>query len=56
MPPPPGRSTGYPLVVSVDPGLYAATAIGLVLLSLAVAWLVSRRTAHQPIVEALTHV
>ena len=55
MPPPPGRSTGYPLVVSIDPGLYAAVAVAMVVLAmLASAW-IARRTVNRPLVAALAH-
>ncbi len=56
MPPPPGRSTGYPLLVSVDTTLYLGTLGAMLLLAaLASAW-VARRTVKQPIVAALAHV
>jgi putative ABC transport system permease protein len=56
MPPPPGRSNGYPLQVVMDPLLYAVTLVAMVALSmLASAW-VARRTVRKPIVEALAHV
>lgn len=56
MPPPPGRSVGYPLQVDAEPVLYAGTAAGIVLLCVAAAWFVSRKAARKPIVEALGHV
>ena len=56
MPPPPGRSNGYPLQVVMDPALYAGTLAAMVALSmLASAW-VARRTVVRPIVDALAHV
>jgi len=56
MPPPPGRSNGYPLQIVIDPTLYAATLFAMVALSmLASAW-VARRTVKTPVVEALAHV
>jgi putative ABC transport system permease protein len=56
MPPPPGRSNGYPLQIVMDPSLYAATLAAMVALSmLASAW-VARRTVTKPIVDALAHV
>lgn len=55
MPPPPGRSTGYPLVVSIDAGLYAAVSVAMVVLAmLASAW-IARRTVNRPLVAALAH-
>ncbi|MED5618410.1 FtsX-like permease family protein [Ideonella sp. BN130291] len=56
MPPPPGRSTGYPLQIAIDAPMYAATLVAMVLLAmLASAW-IARKTVHRPIVEALAHV
>jgi putative ABC transport system permease protein len=55
MPPPPGSSRGYPLVVTSDPALYVLTVLAMVVLSiLASAW-IARKTVHMPIVEALAH-
>lgn len=56
MPPPPGRSQGYPLQIEVDAGLYGAAVLAMLLLStLASAW-VARRTVRLPVVDALGHV
>jgi putative ABC transport system permease protein len=55
MPPPPGRSVGYPLQIAIDPTLYLLTLLVMTTLStLAAAW-VARRTVHRPITEALAH-
>jgi putative ABC transport system permease protein len=55
MPPPPGRSTGYPLNIAIDPTLYFVTLVVMVgLAMLASAW-VARKTVHQPVVTALAH-
>ena len=55
MPPPPGRSTGYPLNIAIDPALYLVTLVVMVgLAMLASAW-VARKTVHQPVVTALAH-
>jgi putative ABC transport system permease protein len=55
MPPPPGSSRGYPLNVTFDAGMYAATVFAMVLLAmLASAW-IARKTVHTPIVDALAH-
>jgi putative ABC transport system permease protein len=55
MPPPPGSSRGYPLNVTFDAGMYAATVLAMVLLAmLASAW-IARKTVHTPVVEALAH-
>ncbi|MBS1190153.1 MAG: hypothetical protein H6R10_1945 [Rhodocyclaceae bacterium] len=56
MPPPPGRSVGYPLLVSFSPSMYALAGLALLSLCGFAAWLVSRKAAARPIVEALTHV
>jgi putative ABC transport system permease protein len=56
MPPPPGRSVGYALVVNVDPLLYGLTLIAMVVMATAASALVARRTVNQPIVDALGHV
>jgi putative ABC transport system permease protein len=56
MPPPPGRSNGYPLQVIVDPTLYGATLAAMVLLAMLASALVARRTVGKPIVDALAHV
>jgi putative ABC transport system permease protein len=56
MPPPPGRSIGYPLNITIDPVLYLATIATMVALTmLASAW-VARRTVHMPVVDALAHI
>lgn len=55
MPPPPGRSTGYPLSIAIDPLLYAAVIGAMVLFAmLASAW-IARRTVRRPLVAALAH-
>jgi putative ABC transport system permease protein len=56
MPPPPGRSVGYPLLVSVDPLLYLATVGTVMALAVVAAALVARRTVHLSVVDALAHV
>jgi putative ABC transport system permease protein len=56
MPPPPGRSTGYPLLIAVDPALYGVTLIAMLVLAMAASAAVARRTVRQPIVDALAHV
>ncbi len=56
MPPPPGRNTGYPLQIAIDPTMYAATIAAMVVLAmLASAW-IARKTVHKPIVDSLAHV
>ena len=56
MPPPPGRSIGYPRLLSFSPPLYLGATLVVVALAAAAAWFVSRRAAHKPITEALSHV
>jgi putative ABC transport system permease protein len=56
MPPPPGRSVGYPLFLSFSPLLYGAVTLVVVTLAAAAAWMVSRRAANKPVTEALAHV
>jgi putative ABC transport system permease protein len=56
MPPPPGRSVGYPLNVSFSPWLYAAAGLGAIATSVLAAYVVSAKAARRPIIEALAHV
>lgn len=56
MPPPPGRTGGYPLVVSVSPAMYATAALAVTVLAALASLLVSRKAAKQSVVEALAHV
>jgi putative ABC transport system permease protein len=56
MPPPPGRTTGYPLLVEVSPAMYAAAALAVTMLAALASLLVSRKAANQSVVEALAHV
>jgi putative ABC transport system permease protein len=56
MPPPPGRSTGYPLQIAMDAALYGGTVAAMVALAMLAAALVARRTVKQPVVQALAHV
>ncbi len=55
MPPPPGRSVGYPLNVAIDPALYLATLLAMVCLTLLASCAVARKTVHMPVVDALAH-
>ncbi len=55
MPPPPGRSVGYPLNISIHPTLYLLTMLAMVLLTLLASLLVARKTVHMPVVDALAH-
>ncbi len=55
MPPPPGRSAGYPLQIALDATLYLGTLAAMLALATAASALVARRTVRQPIVAALAH-
>lgn len=55
MPPPPGRSVGYPLNIAIDPALYAYTLLAMVALTVLASGWVARRTVHLPVVQALAH-
>ena len=55
MPPPPGSNNGYPLNIAINPTLYAATLLAMLLLSTLASALVARRSVHLPIVDALAH-
>ena len=56
MPPPPGRSNGYPLQIAIDPAIYGFTLAAMVGLAMLASALVARRTVRQPIVDSLAHV
>lgn len=56
MPAPPGRTDGYPLAVAVSLPMYVAAALAVALLSAAASYFISRKAAHQSVVEALAHV
>jgi putative ABC transport system permease protein len=56
MPPPPGRTEGYPLYLYFDVGIYLSVALIIVAVSILAALLAARRGAGKPIVEALQHV
>ena len=55
MPPPPGRSVGYPLNITIDPVLYLATVVTMVALTMLASSWVARKTVHMPVVDALAH-
>jgi len=55
MPPPPGRSVGYPLNITMDPLMVVGTLLTMVALTmLASAW-VARKTVNLAVVDALAH-
>ncbi len=55
MPPPPGRSVGYPLNISIDPLMYLVTITTMIALTMAASAWVARRTVHMAVVDALAH-
>ncbi|MDP1976207.1 FtsX-like permease family protein [Undibacterium sp.] len=55
MPPPPGRSSGYPLLITIDAAMYAITVFMMIALSMLSSALIARKTLRQPIVDALAH-
>ncbi|MFZ6848318.1 ABC transporter permease [Undibacterium sp. RuRC25W] len=55
MPPPPGRSIGYPLLITIDFTMYALTLLGMITLSMLSSGLIASKTLQQPIVDALAH-
>lgn len=56
MPPPPGRSEGYPLAIDIPPALYIGATVLSILICILAAWLAARQASSKPIVEALSHV
>jgi putative ABC transport system permease protein len=56
MPPPPGRSATYPLLVNFSPWLYVATGLAVIVIAGVAAYLASAKAARKPITEALAHV
>lgn len=55
MPPPPGRSSGYPLLITIDAAMYAITVCTMIALSMLSSAFIARKTLRQPIVDALAH-
>ncbi|MFZ6743232.1 ABC transporter permease [Undibacterium sp. JH2W] len=55
MPPPPGRSSGYPLLITIDAAMYAITVFMMIALSMLSSTFIARKTLRQPIVDALAH-
>ena len=56
MPPPPGRTDGYPLEVHFSPELAALVVPLMIIVCVVAAWSAARRGVKKPIVEALAHV
>ncbi|MBI3731234.1 MAG: ABC transporter permease [Burkholderiales bacterium] len=55
MPPPPGRSSGYPLLITIDAAMYAITVFMMIALSMLSSAFIARKTLRQAIVDALAH-
>ncbi|TSA07347.1 MAG: ABC transporter permease [Comamonadaceae bacterium] len=55
MPPPPGQSKGYPLIISFDLTMYLATMLTMVTLTVLASIWVARKTVNMPVVDALAH-
>jgi putative ABC transport system permease protein len=55
MPPPPGRTTTYPLQIFVEPDAYAAVALGMVLLGVLAAGLSQYSIRRMSVLQKLTH-
>ncbi len=56
MPPPPGRTEGYPLLFYFSPAVYGTVAVIIIAAAVLAALLAARRGVGKPIVEALSHV
>ena len=55
MPPPPGQTKGYPLLITFDAVMYLATMLSMVTLTVLASTWVARKTVNMPVVEALAH-
>ena len=55
MPPPPGQTKGYPLLITFDAWMYLATILSMVTLTVLASTWVARKTVNMPVVEALAH-
>ena len=55
MPPPPGQTKGYPLLISFDALMYLGTMLSMVALAVLASVAVARKTIHMPVVDALAH-
>ncbi len=55
MPPPPGQTKGYPLLISFDALMYLGTMLSMVALTVLASVAVARKTIHMPVVDALAH-
>ena len=55
MPPPPGQSRGYPLLIAFDLWMYLGTILAMVALTVLASIGVARKTVNMPVVDALAH-
>jgi putative ABC transport system permease protein len=55
MPPPPGQTKGYPLIISFDILMYLVTMLSMVTLTVLASTWVARKTVNMPVVDALAH-
>ena len=56
MPPPPGRTDGYPLNIYFSVELLAYCSVGVIAICVAAAWISARKGVNKPITEALVYV
>ncbi|MDW2172935.1 ABC transporter permease, partial [Vibrio sp. 1567] len=56
MPPPPGRTEGYPLTIYFSWELVAAAGLSVLLICLVAAFFSARKGVNKPITEALIYV
>ena len=56
MPPPPGRSEGYPLAIDIPLDFYGIAIVLTIVVCMLAAWLSARKASAKSIVEAPTHV
>ncbi|UPQ90112.1 ABC transporter permease [Vibrio sinaloensis] len=56
MPPPPGRTEGYPLNIYFSPELLLVTTLGVMAICVVAAWLSASKGVKKPITEALIYV
>ena len=55
MPPPPGRSQGYPLTILFAPDIWLSSSLIVLLVCIAAAWLAARSGTQKTITEALNY-
>ncbi|KXO13146.1 Lipoprotein releasing system transmembrane protein LolC [Moritella sp. JT01] len=56
MPPPPGRTDGYPLNIYFSVELLAYCSVGVMVICILAAWISARKGVNKPITEALVYV